>query len=185
MSNIILKNNTSVSALIYMFQGTTLSGRIPVGANGGSVMVPTTNSYSVTGTITMDDGNTYVTAPASFSSPSQNVLAQVFQNEGTYTFQLLTTSGTTPSAITVSNSCKYPVQFSIKRDGSPLSSVIVVDSYNDDSISTMQTYTFAGVVDGITTEPITSSNPSIVVAVVADNNAVSDFQGYSLAFQRP
>jgi hypothetical protein len=75
------------------------------------------------------------------------------------------------------------VQFSIKRNGSPLASVIVVDSYNNDSISTLQTYTFSGVIDGITTEPITSSNANIVVGVVADNNPVSDFQGYSLAFQ--
>lgn len=181
MSSIKLVNQTKVSALIYMSQGSTLSGRLPVGP-GGSVVVPTTNSYIITGTITMDDGNTYVSAPVSFTSPSQNVLAQVYQNEGTYTFQLLATSGTAPSQITLSNSCKFPVQFAIVRNGSPLASVIVVNDYDNDSVSTVQSYTFSGVVDGITTDPITSSDPNIIVAVQADNNPVADFQGYSLAF---
>jgi len=181
LSTITIRNTTGRPALISVAQGSALRADLGI-ASGGSVAVPTTAAYAVSASITMDDGNTYYSATEWATSASQTVLAQVRQKRGTYTFELVTRPGDTVSAITLSNTCKFPVQFQVKRNGS-LGTSVVLENYENAYVSTAHTYTFSGVVDGVTMQPITSGLPKIAVAVVADDDPVADFQSYSLVFR--
>ena len=181
MSTITIRNTTGRAALVSVTQGSALRAELGIAA-GGSVAVPTTASYAVTASITMDDGSTYYSATEWATSDSQTVLAQLRQKQGTYIFELAKRPGDTISAITLSNSCKYAVRFQVKRNGS-LGTSVVLENYDNAYVSTAHTYTFSGVVDGVTMQPITSGLPHLAVAVVADNDPVANFQSYSLVFR--
>ncbi|MBB6243734.1 hypothetical protein [Rhodanobacter sp. MP1X3] len=181
MSNITIKNSTSIPGLVIMSRAGTLTGRLPIDGNG-LVSVPTSNSYSVIARVTMEDGNTYVSGPASFSSNSQDVTAEVLQENGTFAFRLQTDPGTNPGGITLHNHTKYPVSFETSMDGNPLRSVTVIDDYNRDFVSTREIYTFKSIIDGVTSSSITTSNTNVTVQIYADDELVSDFVGYSVKF---
>jgi hypothetical protein len=182
MTQITLQNTTQYPALIYVQQGDTLTGRVPVDTSGGNVVIPTTNTYSVTATAKLPDGNTYTTGPRSFSVNSQTVLAQVLQSNGTWNFQLALSPGQAPSTITLENSCISPVTFTVTRNGSPLSTVLVVDAYNNATVSTIEEYSFYSVVNGVTSQTITTTNNNITVIAYQDTGQVSDWAGFSVRF---
>ncbi len=179
--SITIKNSTTIPGQIIMARDGTLTGRLPVDGRG-EVIVPTSNSYTVTATVTMDDGNTFISGPVTFSSNSQDITAEVRQENGTFVFRLAMEAGTNPGGVTLHNHTKYPVSFSTSMNGNPLRSVTVVDDYNRGFVSTREIYSFKSIVDGVTSSSITTSNGNVTVEIFADNELVSDFTGYSVRF---
>lgn len=181
MSNITISNTTSVPGLVIVSRAGTLSGRLPVNAYG-SVSMPTSNSYTVKARVTMADGNTYSSGPVTFTSNSQDITAEVKQENGTFIFRLLQQAGTNPSGVTLHNHTKYPVTFQTSMNNNPLSSVTVVNDYNSGFVSTIENYSFKSIVDGVTSASISTTNTNATVNIFQDNEMVSDFVGYSVAF---
>jgi len=181
MTRITLVNRSGKSAYFALSQAGTPAGLIPVGA-GGYVVIPVSDTYAVTATTTMEDGNTYATAPATFTSTAQDVTAQVLQNAGTFSFGLVTRPGSQLSTIALTNTTKASVQFRIARGGAPLATVQVLDAYRSGAISTRREYGFYAVVDGITTATITTMQNDPAVAVVRDTSVLADVPGYSVEF---
>lgn len=181
MSNITIRNTTPLPGLVLVTLSGTLTGRLPVNARG-TVTMPTSNSYTVDASVTMDDGNTFTSGPVSFTSNSQDLTAEVTQENGTFVFRLVPTAGTNPSGINLHNHTKYPVTFAASMDNNPLSSVTVVDAYNRGFMSTRQHYSFKSIVDGVTSQLIETTNVDAIVEVYQDNEQVADFAGYSLRF---
>jgi hypothetical protein len=181
MSRITLVNRSGASAYFSLSQAGTPAGQISVGA-GAYVVIPTSDTYAISATTMMADGNTYVSAPATFTSMAQDVTAQVLQNGGTFTFGLVTRPGSQLSTITLTNTTKAPVQFRVARGGSPLASVQVLDAFRNGTISTKRAYGFYAVVEGVTTATIETTQNDPAVAVVRDTDALADFPGYSVVF---
>jgi hypothetical protein len=181
MSNITIRNTTSIPSLVIVTRSGTLTGRLPVNARG-TVTMPTSNSYTVEASVTMDDGNTFTSGPVSFSNNSQDLTAEVKQENGTFVFRLVPAAGTNPAGINLHNHTKYPVTFAASMDNNPLSAITVADAYNRGFMSTRQHYSFKSIVDGVTSEVIETTNVDAIVDIYQDNEQVADFAGYSLRF---
>jgi len=175
MSQITLANNVPTSntpaAEFRLLQGANQIARIGVHA-GGAAAVPTTTSYNVQATTSMGDF-TLTSNALTFSDTSALVLAQVLNEDGYFDFQLIQLPGTQPSAITLENTWRSPVQFTITQPGTPVEIINVVDESNNAIVSTAEQWSCYAIVNGITTATVTTNNPNATFTVTADNNESS------------
>lgn len=97
--------------------------------------------------------------------------------DGYYDFQLLALKGH-PNAISCENTFDNPAQFRLTRPNSPFQIVTVVDEHNYVNISTAQQWTLYAIVNGITTNSITTDNPDSTITLGSgDQNRYSITQG--------
>ena len=197
MSAFTISNTTNYPAKIVVQKGTpggpnNLVATVPISPSGQTI-VPTTQSYSAYFWVTMEDGNTYKSTPVSFDAPSMVLTAQMQMVEtgGTFNFQIEAVPGTAANQIVLVSECRNPVTFYVMtttesvNPTSSLQTAVVVSQVNSVSLSTAETYTFQGKVNGVNTVPIsvtpTSTNyPG--VTLYQDNVTFSDFVGYSMKF---
>ncbi len=135
---------------------------------GGKVSVPTSNSYTVYAVINLDD-NTYTTGIRTFEAQSQNILAQCKQRDGTISFELVLGPGTQPNMITLRNTTRTDVQFFVRKNDTPLETVMVCGPYIQESIDTTDNYSIKAVVNGITTEDVGTSDPNATFETISNN----------------
>lgn len=178
---ITIKNTTSIASQVIMSRDGTFTGRLLVDGKT-EVCVPTAHSYTVIGSITMKDGNTYVSEPVHFSGDSQNITAEMLLQSDPSVLCLVQTAGTYPNGIALYNRTRYPVTFSCSVNDNPLRLVTVVDDESRGLFSTRDIYSFQAIIDGVTSASITTSNCNATVAIYAENEVASDFVGCGINF---
>ena len=171
MSAITLVNSIAEAlastAEFRLFQGINRIARVGVHA-GGKAVIPTTTEYSVQATTSMGEF-TLTSNPVNFEGTSILLIAQVLSEGGQYDFQLVGSPGVQPGAIALENTWTNPVQFKLTRPNSPFQIVTVVDENNDTEISTAQQWTVYAIINGITTQTVTVTDPNATVTAVANN----------------
>jgi hypothetical protein len=169
-SGITLVDDVPVSiaplAEFHVTQSGLLVARVGVHA-GASEYVPTGSNYTVQATTTMGDF-TLTSNPVSFTDSSANLVGRMLMEDGYYDFQLVLSPGSQPDALVLENAWRKPIEFSITKPNSPFHVVTVVDELNIGEVSTRETYEVYAIVNGISTEPVTFSDRSATVTLVAD-----------------
>lgn len=160
--------NITQAAEFRLYQGNKLLARIGVHA-GGRATVPTTISYSVQATTSMGEF-TLTSNVVNFTSPSENVLAQMLTEAGYFDFQLTASTGTQAQSIVLENTWRNPVTFTVTQPNSPVQIVTVVDEHNNDILSTAQQWTCYVIANGITTQTVRITDPSATITVSPDND---------------
>ena len=146
---------------------------------GGEAVIPTQGSGYTAVAVTQMDDLTLTSNEVSFSGDSQVLVAQVAAENGYYDFRLVAQSGTDLSVIMCENSCRTPVQLTIRQTGTPLTAVTVVDAHQQTLVSTAQQWQCYAIVNGITTGTATFKGSTARVTL----RAGSDDQ-YSLEVER-
>ncbi|WOS41150.1 hypothetical protein [Xanthomonas rydalmerensis] len=177
MKNMTLRNNTKYVAQFVVTKGQQVVARIPGIEPNSSMLVPTDNAYEVTATAVID-GNTYISAPLQVSGPT-GFLAQVLQvrAQGTYEFNVVEVPSLNPSQLQFQKTCLSPVTFTITKNKRPLQSVVVNDSFEVQSLDISDTYYVYAVVNGVTTDTLTTSNPESTITASTDSSDLE--RGYA------
>ncbi|MCY1649202.1 hypothetical protein OVA11_19710 [Caulobacter sp. SL161] len=196
MSAFTVVNSTTFPAQLIINKGTpggpnNLFGRVAVAANNGSAVIPTTEAYTAQASITMEDGNTYTTSVVNLPNGTQNLTAQMLVEGGTFNFQIVAQTGSTPNQFTLVNTCRQPVTFNLTATptsplGKPiLTSAVVVSQLDSVAVSTEESYSFQANVNGITTSQV-ATNPAqtgqdLTITIFQDNVPVGDWAAYSVS----
>jgi hypothetical protein len=197
MTSFVVQNLTSLPGMLLITKGTpggpsNLFGRVAVSANGQTV-VPTTERYSATACITMEDGNTYYSSPINLGSGTQTLTARMLVTGGTFSFEVEQSPGTTLDTITLISTCRLPVTFFITATpvsplGQPvLTTAVVVNQRDAVLVSTVETYSFRSLVNGITSEslettPNQTAQDQLGIQIYQDTVSFADWPGYSIRF---
>lgn len=168
---ITLRNNTNFIAQYIIKRGEQVLTRLPGIEPGAQIIVPTAVSYVVTAS-TVIDGNTCISAPLSVNG-STGFLARILQVEaqGTYVFDVEEIPATHPDELTFESTCPGPVTFTISADGVPLQNVVANDPFMAQTLQTGDVFFINAIINGITTEVVSTSNPNVTVTAV---NSTSD-----------
>lgn len=170
MANMTLRNRTDYIAQYVVKKGQQIVARIPGIAPGATMTVPTDDTYEVTATAVID-GNTYTSAPLDVSG-SMGFLAQVVQvqAQGTYEFNVLETPSRNPGQLQFQKTCLSSVTFTITKNGKPLQSVVVPNSFELVTIDIGDVFSIYAVVNGVTTDTSITTNPNAIVTVIEDTS---------------
>ncbi len=168
MSAIVLNNNTRYVAQFRVSRnGQSLAhlGIMP----GSRGFVPTTITYAVVGT-TVIDGNVYASAPIAVMG-ARGFLAEVVEDakQGTYEFTVSEVPGPNPDEMMFEKTWIGPVTFDVMKDGITLHTVVVPDSFTQQTLSVADTYAVEAVINGITTDTTYVTDPNAIVTATADN----------------
>lgn len=168
MSTMTFTNQTSFAAQFVVKKGDQVVARLPRVEHGAMLSLPLNDSFDIVAS-TVLDGNTYTSAPATVSSATR-FLAQVKQevNQGTYRFEMVTTASSSTLEMQFEKTCLNPVTFSISQNGVPLQYVVVPNSFELVTLAIGDTYSIYAVINGVTTDIATTSNPDAHVTAVAD-----------------
>lgn len=179
MSVLKFCNQTPFIAQYVVRRGDLLVARLPGVAPGASLTVPTYNRYTVVAS-TVIDGNTYTSAPAKVDSAAR-FLAQVRQvsAQGTYDFELVVQGSSSSTQMQFEKTTLNPVTFSITQHGAPAQHVVVPDSFLLTTLSISELFTVSAVINGVTTDEITTANPSACITAVC-NTSDLEMNYYSL-----
>jgi hypothetical protein len=198
MSSFTCFNTTNYAAKMVISKGTpggtsNLVGTVPISPSS-QTLVPVTETYTAYFWITMEDGNSYQSTPVSFpANVNAMVLTaqmQMVETGGTFNFQIQAVPSTVPNQITLISECRLPVTFYVLANSatvggtSTMQTAVVVNQVNSATISTAETYTFTGKVNGVNTVPltITPTSPNYPsITLYQDNVNFSDFIGYSVS----
>lgn len=170
MGNLTLKNDTKYIAQYVAKKGGQVIARIPGLEPSGMMSIPTDATYEVIATAVID-GNTYTSAPRDVSGATR-FLAQVVQvrAQGTYEFNLVESASTKSNELQFQKTCLSPVTFTITKDGKPLQNVVVNDSFEAQSVQIGDSFSIYAVVNGVTTDTVTTSNPNATIVAVEDSS---------------
>jgi hypothetical protein len=169
---ITLLNNTAFPAQYVVKKGEQIIARLPAVQKGYSQVVQTDDTYEVVAS-TVIDGNTYTSAPIDVSS-GMGFLAQVLQvpSQGTYEFDVQEVPTKNSDVLSFSKTCINPVVFTITKDGKPLQSIVVENSFESKTLTIGNTYYIYAVINGVTTATTVTSNPNAKVTAVDDTTAL-------------
>lgn len=176
MSTMKLFNKTDHVAQFVVKKGTQTIARIPGVVAGGSMEIPTTDTYQVRASIVLDN-NTYISAPHK-AVPGKHFLAQVLQisSEGTYDFNIVETDGDAPDALVFEKTTIAPVTYTILKNGKPLQKVTVADNYDKKVLHVGSTYYIYSVINGVTTATISTNDPDANVSALNNTSTLeADF----------
>ena len=167
-SAITLLNTTKHPAQIKVTKGDLVIVFMPSLKPGQTVVVPTTDTYDVVASTTID-GNTYSSAPMTVTSAT-SFLARVVQDysQGTYVFDVQQSSSTDSSQMQFQSSWRDTVTFTLSKDGKTLQNVVCADAFNMQLLQLGDTFTFQAIVDGVTTDIQESDDPNTVCTAVND-----------------
>lgn len=170
-SRLTLQNETPYIAMFVVRRGDMTIARLPGLAPGAVLQVPTTQTYTVVAT-TVLEGNTYTSAPIVFTD-AMRFLARVVQQQaqGTYAFEVASMSSSDPAQLQFEATTVSPVVFQVSANGRHLQSVVVANAFTAQTLQIGDTYSIYAVINGITTEVVTTDNPDAVIAVVEESDA--------------
>lgn len=170
MSALTFHNATPYIAQYVVRRGDQVIARLPGIAPNASVTVPSNSSFDVSAT-TILEGNTYTSAPVTVNAATL-FLAQVKQHldQGTYDFEVVTTPSSAANQMQFAKTSLAPVTFTIAQHGVPLQSVVVQDSFAQVALDMSDVYSIYAVINGITTDTTTTSNPNAVVTATSDTS---------------
>lgn len=176
MNTLTLMNATSYIAAFVVSRGQQVIARLPGLAPGAQLQVPATDDYTVVAT-TVIDGNTYTSAPLNVTGAA-SFLAQVRQSsaQGTYEFEVVESPSTRPDELQFQKTTLGPVTFALSRNGVLLQNVVVTDSFETKTVETAQQWTAYAIINGITTDTVTTTNPDATITAVVDTSTLD--QGY-------
>lgn len=169
-SRLTLQNHTRYMAMFVVKRGDMTVARLPGLAPGDIQQVPTTQTYTVVAT-TVLEGNTYTSAPIVFTD-AMRFLAQVVQQQaqGTYAFEVVSMSSSDPAQLQFETTAIGPVTFEVSANGRHLQSVVIANAFTRQTLQIGDTYSIYAVINGITTEVVTTDNPDAVIAVVEESD---------------
>lgn len=165
---ITLCNNTNYIAQFLVQKGEQVIARLPGIEPNAQMSITATDTFEVIAR-TIVDGNTYTSAPLSVTG-SMGFLAQFLQvvSQGTYEFNVVEMPSAAPNQLSFQQTCINPVTFTITKDGKPLQNVVVSDSFRSETLDISDTFYIYAVINGITTEVVTTQNPDATVTALAD-----------------
>ncbi|SMC19069.1 hypothetical protein SAMN02745857_00630 [Andreprevotia lacus DSM 23236] len=168
MSQITLHNQTAYIAQYIINKGQQIIARLPGLAPQATLSVPVEHIYEVVAT-TIVDGNTYTSAPATISGAT-SFLAQIKQNaqQGTYDFEMVVGPSSKGDELQFQKTTLAPVTFTISENGRALQSIVVTDSFMVQTLQISDTYSIYAVINGVTTDTVTTNNPNATVSAVTD-----------------
>lgn len=172
MSNMTLGNNTASVAQYVVLKGEQVIARLPGIKPGAQLLVPTNDIYQITATAVIG-GNTYISAPLDVTGPT-NFLAQVVQvqSQGTYEFNVVELPSSDPNQLQFQKTCISPVTFTITKDGTPLQSIVVNNSFEMRAMEIGDRYSIYAVINGVTTSTVDTTNPSATVVANTDTSTL-------------
>ena len=166
-----LLNNTSFDAHFRVMKGGQVVTSVLAIPKNASVQIRTENSYAVTASAIVD-GNVYTSAPMSMDG-SGSFQAQVIQNTaGSSTvFDMVKVASSRPDQLQFEKTCLSDVTFTISRDGKALQNITVTDSFTQACLALSDTYSISAVINGVTTEPVTTDNVNATIRAADDPSA--------------
>lgn len=172
MSHLTLRNTTAYVAQFVVLNGQQVIARLPGLMPNAQLVVPTGHTYQVVAT-TVIDGNTYTSAPLDVSGPAA-FLAQVRQvyAQGTYEFEVVELPSTRPDQLQFQKTSLAPVSFTISKDGVPLQTVVVGNSFDVQTLTIGDTFYVYAVINGVTTDTVTTTNPNAVITAQNDDGTL-------------
>lgn len=170
MTNLTFINNTDYIAQFVVFKGEQVVARLPGVAPHAKLQVPSDDAYDVTAT-TILEGNIYTTAPQTVSG-AMGFVAQVKQNlaQGTYDFEVKPEASSAADQMVFQKTTISPVTFNISKNGKLLQSVVVEDSFRQKTLHIGSTYSVYTVINGVTTQEITTTDPNAIITAETDNS---------------
>lgn len=168
MSALTLTNSTSYIAQYVIHRGGLALARLPGLAPGATLSVPEAETFEITAS-TILEGNTYTSAPIAVSGATR-FLAQVKQQRAqqTYEFEVVTTPSSVANLMQFEKTSLGPVTFQITHQGVPVQDVVVPDSFVQVTVEISDVYSVYAVINGITTDSVTTSNPNATVTAVSE-----------------
>lgn len=172
MSALTFRNQTLYVAQFVARKGQLIMARLPGVAPQAELLMPSDDVYSVVAT-TIIDGNTYSTAPVAVAGPVE-CLAQVKQNaqQGAYEFQMLIEPSPRADQMRFQKTTIGPVTFTISKNGIPVQSVVVSNSFMVEELTINDSYSVYAVINGITTETVQTTDPNAVITAVVDDTVL-------------
>jgi hypothetical protein len=167
MSHFTLVNATTAAALVMVTRDDSLTACVPISA-GDTVYLPDADSYRAVARVTLEDGDTYASNTVGFSGHTQDLTAEVIEQDGSFVFRLSQAPGTVPTGVTLVNRANFPVAFEISIETTPFSSVTLVDDDSYGFVGTGDLHSFSSIVDGITTDSIATPDTELTVEVYSD-----------------
>lgn len=173
---ITLFNSTKVSAQYLVLKGDQIVASLPATAAGGSVTIPTDNIYTVSAQTTIDS-NVYTSAQTKVNS-GVGFRAEIKQDfvQQTYVFEMVEIPASKPNQLEFEKTCKSDVIFTIYKDGKPLQPVALTNAFLKTALALSDTYSISAIIDGITTDTITTTNSNATINAVYDT--ATGFEGY-------
>ena len=170
MSALTLRNHTDWTAQYVVHRGDQVIARLPGLVPGAQLQVPTTAVYRVVAT-TVIEGNTYTSAPLEVTGAA-GFLARVRQVEpqGTYVFEMVEVPSTRPDQLQFQKTSVSPVTFALSKDGVRLQNVMVANSFEMATLNIGDTYSIYAVINGVTTDTVTTTNPDATITAIADTS---------------
>jgi hypothetical protein len=168
---ITLRNSTGYPAQFLAKRGQQIIARLPaVEKKGGSLALPTNVTYVVEAS-TVIDGNTYTSARIEVTS-GDGFLAEVRQirDLGTYEFHVKKLASSAPDQMEFQKTCLNPVKFTILKDGLPLQTVNVDDSFKKQVLHVGDSYSVYAVINGVTTALLETDNVNATMTAVEDTS---------------
>lgn len=168
MSALTLTNSTSYIAQYVIHRGGLALARLPGLAPGATLSVPEVEIFEISAS-TLLEGNTYVSAPTTVSGATR-FLAQVKQHisQGTYDFEVVTALSSVANQMQFEKTSLGPVTFQITHQGVPVQDVVVPDSFVQVTVEISDVYSIYAVINGITTDSVSTSNPNATVTAVSE-----------------
>ncbi len=168
---ITLLNHTQYPVRYRILKGQQVIALLPEAAPGGSITVPTDNVYTVVASTTLD-GNLYTSAPLTVTQ-GVGFLAEVKQDRAqqTYVFEVVEIPSSQPNQLEFESTWKSEVVFTILKDGRPLQSVVVIDAFMKSVLALGDTYSVSAVINGVTTDVVTTTDPNATITAVEDTTA--------------
>ncbi|MET0549131.1 MAG: hypothetical protein ABW002_07670 [Xanthomonas sp.] len=170
MKSMTFLNNTKYVAQFWVMKGDQVIARNPGIKPNASMAIQTDDTFLVTATAVID-GNTYISAPLEVSGPT-GFLAQVLQvrSQGTYEFNVVEVASDNPNQLQFQKSCLSRVTFTITKNGQLMQSVVVIDSFKKCPLDISDTYSIYAVVNGVTTDTVTTHNPTATITATTDSS---------------
>ncbi len=170
MSALTFRNATPYIAQFVVYKGEQIVARLPGIAPNAQLQVPSDDTYQVVAS-TILEGNMYTSAPATVSG-AMGFVAQVKQNnqQGTYDFEMKVEASNAADQMVFQKTTINPVTFTISKNGVPLQSVVVQNSFLVKTLQIGSTYSMYAVVNGVTTDTAQTTNPNALITAQLDNS---------------
>lgn len=192
-----ITNTAAYPARVAIVQGSPdnrarLFGHVAVAAHGGVAIVQTNDVVTAKAFITMEDGNTISSDRVSLPAGGQRLTAQMLATGETFLLHLMAGDDAPQDQILLTNTCRHPVKFHliVEPHSLPLRPILTseVDVQPDDAIavSTEQSYTFHGAVNGMTTAAVSTTPAQMeqdLKITVFQDGSIGDWDAYALRIE--
>jgi hypothetical protein len=168
MSQLTFLNSTPYIAQIVVSKGEQIVARLPGIGPQARLTMPADDTFEIAAT-TLIQGDTYTSAPATFTGAAR-FLAQIVQHneQGASDFEMQIQASSAANQLQFQKTTLAPVTFAISQHGAVLQSVVVDDSSEMKTLTTGDAYSFQAVIDGVTTETAITTNADATITAEMD-----------------